>query len=234
MTRHKIFLLAVLFIPLAFGARSAAAGSSMSETEPFDRIVLKDMTVIKASLVKEMGDSLAYFELNDPDFVKHVVGRDQVFKWIHATPPAASPKKVTPPPAPVVNSVEQQNRAPEQKVRVPAPAPVQESADDGVPVVDYQAVVLRSDAAERGGIQRPTIAEAPVRAEAAPIVPAREPAALPSVDYNRINETSQIPSQQRSAAIDSSRIERQSPPPQPEAENFFEKGESSGSAFCVS
>ncbi|MGA2507301.1 MAG: hypothetical protein ABSF80_07485 [Chitinispirillaceae bacterium] len=228
MKRQTFFLLAVLLISLAFDARSAAAGSSTSETEPFDRIVLKDMTVIKASLVKEMGDSLAYFELNDPDFVKHTVGRDQVFKWIHATLPATSPRKVTPPPAPVVSNVEQQNRAPAQNVRTTAA--VQESEQDGVPVVDYQSVVLRSDAAERGGIQRPTIAEAPVRAETSPAVPAREPAALPSVDYNRVNETAQIPSQQRSSAIDSSRIERQSPPPQPEARFFSKRAKTAVSA----
>ncbi len=52
------------------------------------------MTVIKASLVKEMGDSLAYFELNDTDFVKHMVGRDQVFKWVRAVPQhTASPSE---------------------------------------------------------------------------------------------------------------------------------------------
>jgi hypothetical protein len=102
---------------------------------------------------------------------------------------------------------------------------VQESVEDGVPVVDYQSVVLRNDAAEKGVIQRSAVAEAPVRAEAVPIVPAREPAALPSVDYNRINETTQ-----RSAAVDSSRIERQSPPPQPEGRFFSKKAKAAVSA----
>jgi hypothetical protein len=63
MNKRTFFLVAALDLCLLYKLNA--------ETEPFDRIVLKDMTVIKASLVKEMPDSLAYFELNDTAFVKH-------------------------------------------------------------------------------------------------------------------------------------------------------------------
>ncbi|MFH0920882.1 MAG: hypothetical protein V1913_11020 [Fibrobacterota bacterium] len=89
MTRQALFLLLLSWVACAFAAPPASSGTS--ETEPYDRIVLKDMTVIKASLVKEAGDSLAYFELGDNDFVKHSVDLSQVFKWVKATPAAAAP-----------------------------------------------------------------------------------------------------------------------------------------------
>ena len=242
MTRKTFFLLAVLVIPSIVDVSTVAWGASSADNEPFDRIVLKDMTVIKASLVKQIGDSLAYFELNDPDFNKHVVARDQVFKWIPATPATAqkaSPKKVEPP-APEPIHVEQHQNiqpapAPAAAVYVPAPVDneknvsatvAKDSVEDGVPVVDYLSVVLGSSyAAEKGSVRRTPAPAAPAKTEAvpawAPAVPSREAAAVPSVDYDNIRgeaaatqKTSgkkAAASVQKTAAVDSSRIERQSP-----------------------
>jgi hypothetical protein len=161
MTRQTFFLLATVVIPCAFGAFFAASAASSADAEPFDRIVLKDMTVIKASLVKETGDSLAYFELNDPEFVKHMVGRDQVFKWIRATPrqPESPPKATAP--APDSSRMEKQDRLPEKNVQ--PPAAVKDSAEEGIPVVDYQSVLLRSGAPQGAGAPQP----APVKADTA-------------------------------------------------------------------
>jgi len=99
MTRQTFFLLAAVAVPCVFGIPIAASGAASAETETFDRIVLKDMTVIKASLVKDMGDSLAYFELNDTEFIKRMVGRDQVFKWIRAVPLQKDSPRTKAPPA---------------------------------------------------------------------------------------------------------------------------------------
>jgi len=149
-----------------------------AETEPFDRIVLKDMTVIKAGLVKEMPDSLAYFELNDTAFVKHVVARDQVFKWIKSTPPAPVLKKTAAPAPdsgkaklapvpekivpvqtvakdtaadkiPVVDYKLEQKTVPIEKA-APPPVVVKDSVKDSIPVVDYQVMVLRNDSTKTG------------------------------------------------------------------------------------
>jgi len=237
MTRKTFFLLAALLIPCVVNVRTAAGGASSADTEPFDRIVLKDMTVIKASLVKEVGDSLAYFELNDPDFNKHVVARDQVFKWIpatHAAAQKASPRKAEPPATEPARVEQRQSIQPAAAVNVPAPVdneknvPVtvaKDSVEDGVPVVDYLSVVLSSEAAEKGSARRTPAPAAPVKTEAAPTwapaVPSREPAAVPSVDYDNIRGGGAAAQKtsgkkaaepvQKIAAIDSSRIERQSP-----------------------
>ena len=138
------------------------------------------MTVIKASLVKEMGDSLAYFELNDPEFVKHVVGRDQVFKWIRATPQqAASPRKaIVPAPAADSSRMERQNRVPEKTVR-PAAA-VKDSMKDSMPVVNYQSAVMRNDSTQ-GVVRRPAVVQAPVKADTALAPHSRDSASLPFV-----------------------------------------------------
>jgi hypothetical protein len=249
MTRKIFFLLVVLMITCIFGARIVAWGASSAETEEtFDRIVLKDMTVIKASLVKDLGDSLAYFELNDPDFNKHVVARDQVFKWIPATPAAGSrkvsPRKVEPLPAPAPAPepirVERQSIQPavapvtamkkSRETALPAPTdnekyvPVaKDSVEDGVPVVDYLSIVLGSSAAEKWSVRRtPPAPAAPVKTETAlAAAPSREAAAVPTVDYNAIRDEASAAQKtpvkksaapvQKTASIDSSRTERQSP-----------------------
>lgn len=175
MTRQTVFLLVSVSIPCAFGAFFAASAASPAGAEPFDRIVLKDMTVIKASLVKETGDSLAYFELNDPEFVKHMVGRDQVFKWIRATPAqTASPRKATAP-APDSSRIEKQSRMPEKIVQ-PAAA-VKDSAEDGIPVVDYQSVLSRTGATQWAGATQP----APVKADTALATHSRDSVSFPIV-----------------------------------------------------
>jgi hypothetical protein len=139
MTAQKLFLLILLYSACAFSV----------ETETFDRIVLKDMTVIKAGLVKEVGDSLAYFELNDPDFVKHVIAKDQVFKWVKAAaqpvPPATVQANSIPPaPAPA---------APAQAIPI-----AKDTTADNLPVVDYQVVLARLDSIERSKQQPATVA----------------------------------------------------------------------------
>ncbi|OGJ90466.1 MAG: hypothetical protein A2268_03085 [Candidatus Raymondbacteria bacterium RifOxyA12_full_50_37] len=153
---------------------------TVGRAETFDRIVLKDMTVIKASLVKEVGDSLAYFELNDPDFTKHMVGRDQVFKWVRATPQTeapqtAVPQPATPPSQKVVAS--DSNHMKQQSPRLEsAPAPeIKETAMDTIPVVDYQIVIARIDSIERSKNQPAAIA-APVRNPVTPVIVSQEAA----------------------------------------------------------
>jgi hypothetical protein len=59
-------------------------------SEEAQKIVLKDMTIINASLVKEEGDSLYYFLENDLSFSKKSVAKKDVFKWV------TSPGKVEP------------------------------------------------------------------------------------------------------------------------------------------
>jgi len=175
MTRQTFFLLAAVLIPFAFNVRFAAA----AETETFDRIVLKDMTVIKASLVKEMGDSLAYFELNDTDFVKHMVGRDQVFKWVRAVPQhTAFPSEVAPP-ASDSSRKELSNRVPEKNM--PLAAVAKDSLKDSIPVVDYQSVLLRNKAPQAVGIRRDMVSPAPVKADTALAVHSRDSESIASV-----------------------------------------------------
>lgn len=179
--KQQIFTL-VSVICLAAGVPAIAAPSP---TEPFDRIVLKDMTVIKASLVKDMGDSLAYFELGDIEFVKHMVGRDQVFKWVHTT---AAPAKAIPAldtavahaSAPVPQQTE--SRAIPTPDTMRPKEPVEPSkADDTVaenfPVVDYLVIMAKLDSTERANA-RPTPTEQPAASEPKPQpAPVPEPAA---------------------------------------------------------
>jgi hypothetical protein len=113
---------------------------SDSQSEPFDRIVLNDMTVIKASLVKDLGDSLAYFELNDTEFVKHTIGRDQVFKWVRAVPKTVSSDKITLPASDSVNIERTRAITPQNKPQTI----INDSLKNDIPVVDYQTAILNA------------------------------------------------------------------------------------------
>jgi hypothetical protein len=168
-----------IFAALALGF--CAFSARAADTETFDKIVLKDMTVIKAGLVKEVGDSLAYFELNDPDFVKHMISKDQVFKWVKAaSQPGPAPKTAAPAapvqkaPPPDTGRKPPQNPQPEIAT---APA-VKDSVKDSIPMVDYQVVLARLDSIDRSK-QRPAIvASLPVKAAAAMPVAAPAPVAV--------------------------------------------------------
>jgi hypothetical protein len=74
--------------------------------------------------------------------------------------------------------MEKQNRLSEKNVQ-PAAA-VKDSADDSIPVVDYQSVLSRTGAVE-GGVKPPAIVRAPVKADTASLVHARDSSVAPSV-----------------------------------------------------
>lgn len=178
MTRQTFFLLAAVAVPCVFGIPIAASGAASAETETFDRIVLKDMTVIKASLVKDMGDSLAYFELNDTEFIKRMVGRDQVFKWIRAVPLQKDSPRTKAPPASDSVRKEPQNRLPEKNE--PVAEMVKDSVKDSIPVVDYQSVVSRNKAPQGGGVRRDTVSPTPVKADTALATRSRDSGSIAS------------------------------------------------------
>jgi hypothetical protein len=136
MKTKTILLLAVLTF-LNLNTRSSG---SEAKPELFDRIVLKDMTVIKASLVKDLGDSLAYFELNDTEFVKHTIGRDQVFKWVRAVPKTVSSDKITLPASGSANIERTTVSASQNKTQTI----INDSLKNDIPVVDYQTAILNA------------------------------------------------------------------------------------------
>jgi len=135
--KTKIVLFIAALTVLNFNSPSFC---SDSQSEQFDRIVLNDMTVIKASLVKDQGDSLAYFELNDTEFVKHTIGRDQVFKWVRAVPKTVYSDKITLPASGSANIERTTVSAPQNKPQTT----INDSLKNDIPVVDYQAAILNA------------------------------------------------------------------------------------------